>query len=560
MLTPPASNKTFFQQKWLAKSLTRAYHGEQIREGQWTRMFDRRMPAVVPMDYRVLARTDGSDQAAGRGSGIVAPQEQDDDSRGGRKSRRAGPQPKTPYMHMTYHPAERRLDTAIFRALFASSARQARQFVVHGFVKVNGKKVRTLPLRLGHPHTHHTRPRFSLSICHPHTRHVRESPFLCHHTYHNRSQFPFSIRHSHITHVRILLPIRHPTYTTPVHNFPFLCHHTPHPSAVPFLSAVTLPSIRPRHLADPSPQPQMQYPGYLLNPGDMFSVDPERVLFATGARKHDKTSPETRQGVTATDENDLIVDDDAEDLLEDGEAGAEAEAESDAAPEADAAAAEESTEAADEAESDVAEDPRKALRSLLRRAKKIITENQTVLSAKRKQELRAFTSDIKKTLSKVRGTTIDAATPLEDTIEALAETLDSINAKVPGANTTAKVDTTASAATAAPSSSAKSSNPQLQDGREDAYNARKDAELLHAALARAQENPVDVRKPYATPWRPREYMSAFAFIPRYLEVNQKICTAVYLRHPVARPGLAEIPTPFSTETMGLAFNWYLRRR
>jgi ribosomal protein S4 len=44
-------------------------------------------------------------------------------------------------MHMTYFPTERRLDTAVWRALFASSARQARQFVVHGFVKVNGKKV-----------------------------------------------------------------------------------------------------------------------------------------------------------------------------------------------------------------------------------------------------------------------------------------------------------------------------------------------------------------------------------------------------------------------------------
>lgn len=42
---------------------------------------------------------------------------------------------------MTYFPIERRLDTAIFRSLFASSVRQARQFCVHGLVKVNGKKV-----------------------------------------------------------------------------------------------------------------------------------------------------------------------------------------------------------------------------------------------------------------------------------------------------------------------------------------------------------------------------------------------------------------------------------
>jgi hypothetical protein len=55
-------------------------------------------------------------------------------------------------------------------------------------------------------------------------------------------------------------------------------------------------------------------------------------------------------------------------------------------------------------------------------------------------------------------------------------------------------------------------------------------------------------------------MSAFAFIPRYLEVNQNVCSAVYLRHPVARPGLAEVPSPLGAESADLAFNWYLRRR
>jgi ribosomal protein S4 len=81
------------------------------------------------MDHRYLAAFDGSEQAQGRGSGRDAPYPS--------KSL-----PSAPYMQMTYAPMERRLDTAIFRALFASSARQARQFVIHGAVKVNGKKVR----------------------------------------------------------------------------------------------------------------------------------------------------------------------------------------------------------------------------------------------------------------------------------------------------------------------------------------------------------------------------------------------------------------------------------
>jgi ribosomal protein S4 len=107
-------------------------------------MFDRRLPAVVPMDYKLLARTDGSEEAQGRGSGLNIKKKKDDDDR----SERERPPQRTPYMHMTYFPTERRLDTAVWRALFASSARQARQFVVHGSVKVNGKKVVTLLCRL----------------------------------------------------------------------------------------------------------------------------------------------------------------------------------------------------------------------------------------------------------------------------------------------------------------------------------------------------------------------------------------------------------------------------
>lgn len=135
--TPYVQNKTFFQQKWIAKSLTRGYHGEHIKEYQWERMFSRRPLSAVNMDPAYMARHNGSEQAAGRGSGRqTLPGKENDVPRneGNRK------QP-TPYMQMVFAPMERRLDIAIFRALFASSARQARQFVLHGAVTVNGKKV-----------------------------------------------------------------------------------------------------------------------------------------------------------------------------------------------------------------------------------------------------------------------------------------------------------------------------------------------------------------------------------------------------------------------------------
>lgn len=92
-------------------------------------MFSRRIRSVVPMNTLDLAKDDGTAASAGRGSGLQT---------GERESYQTRP---VPYTNMAFAPLERRLDVAIFRALFASSARQARQFVIHGAVTVNGQKV-----------------------------------------------------------------------------------------------------------------------------------------------------------------------------------------------------------------------------------------------------------------------------------------------------------------------------------------------------------------------------------------------------------------------------------
>lgn len=123
------ANRTFFQQKFKAMQDTRKYHGEHLTKRQWMNIFSRSLKSVVPMNTRDLALSDGSEHGAGRGAGLD----------GGAAT--AKKMPPVPYMNQTYAPMERRLDLAIFRAMFASSALQARQFVIHGFVKVNGRKV-----------------------------------------------------------------------------------------------------------------------------------------------------------------------------------------------------------------------------------------------------------------------------------------------------------------------------------------------------------------------------------------------------------------------------------
>ncbi|KAL1855968.1 hypothetical protein Plec18167_000409 [Paecilomyces lecythidis] len=420
---PPTANKTFFQQKWAAKSIARSYHGEQVREGQWERMFSRRLRSVVPMNPSQLAQDDGSQISAGRGSGLEKP---------GRKS--ASSAPRTPFTQMTFAPLERRLDVAIFRAMFASSARQARQFVVHGAVTVNGKK--------------------------------------------------------------------------------------------------------------------MKYPGYLLNPGDLFQVDPERVMFATGAPK-DKY--ERREGRIAKKS-----------------ATAAKEAEEEAAENTkDEEKPEDNKEAKDE-------DPRETLKTLLAQAKTIMSSSKDVLPAKRKQEIRGFQKAVKRVLSRSQSSSV-----LTDNLEAQFSELTSLLRAKTTENAEAKESKSegASATESAKSEKAATAGSDAKPGEQLTEAFRKAAldpealdeestsdlsdvefDVLKRALEQLRDNPIDSTKPYATPWRPRDYMSAFAFIPKYLEVNQNICAAVYLRHPVARPGFSEVPTPFGEGVGTAAFAWYLRRR
>lgn len=65
-----------------------------------------------------------------------------------------------------------------------------------------------------------------------------------------------------------------------------------------------------------------------------------------------------------------------------------------------------------------------------------------------------------------------------------------------------------------------------------------------------------------TPFHLPPYASPFLFIPAYLEPSFATCSAVYVRHPTARPGYSEIPTPYDAdgEIVRAAWEWYTRVR
>ncbi|KAI8369577.1 uncharacterized protein BYT42DRAFT_584968 [Radiomyces spectabilis] len=100
---PRLHEKTLYQQKWISKRETRAYHGDEVTEKQFkAKFFESRLPTVNAAASNV---------------------------------------PHPPVAVLTYAELERRLDFIVFRSNFCPSIYAARQLCVHGKVKLNGKKM-----------------------------------------------------------------------------------------------------------------------------------------------------------------------------------------------------------------------------------------------------------------------------------------------------------------------------------------------------------------------------------------------------------------------------------
>ncbi|KAG6844851.1 hypothetical protein H0H87_003094 [Tephrocybe sp. NHM501043] len=65
-----------------------------------------------------------------------------------------------------------------------------------------------------------------------------------------------------------------------------------------------------------------------------------------------------------------------------------------------------------------------------------------------------------------------------------------------------------------------------------------------------------------TPFNLPHFASPWLFIPAYIEPSFSTCSAIYVRHPTARPGYSEIPTPYDAdgEVVRFAWEWYAERR
>jgi hypothetical protein len=336
----------------------------------------------------------------------------------------------------------------------------------------------------------------------------------------------------------------------------------------------------------------MQYPGYQLNPGDMFQVDMERVLQATGRPKQPQLAEKMEtilqrrlEKLEARDAKQLArrqaLSDEMEAKLQShkedsGEsltaASTPAESEDSGEAEAELADASAKAEAYEASENfDPVKRDRAHVKSLIKYTKSILDNPSGELSVKKKQQLRIFVQEAKRVMSRIGNpaAATDSTSPMAPVTS--KQIMDDFSALLSKLNLEGDQDSGPTEDQGAKSSPGSKESEKVfkelsEESKEKATRMTKGLTLSKAEQARLarllkadEENPVDETKPYMTPWQPRKYMAPFAFIPRYLEVNQNICAGIYLRHPVARRGMAEVPTPFNYETNQLAFNWYLRR-
>jgi hypothetical protein len=112
-----------------------------------------------------------------------------------------------------------------------------------------------------------------------------------------------------------------------------------------------------------------------------------------------------------------------------------------------------------------------------------------------------------------------------------------------------------------PSELTPGTNPSLGDEKSEETTAES-SDGAEASSEQKETKSYKRREQPLTPFHLPPYASPHIFIPAYIEPSFSTCSAVYVRHPTARPGYSEIPTPFDAdgEVVRLAWEWYAKRR
>lgn len=495
---------TLYQQKWTAKAETRAYHGEKLTETQFRNHFDGRLSAVAPLQ-----------SAAARAAA-----------------------PVTPFALQAYACLEKRLDTALFRAMFASSPRQAAQFIRYGKVKVNGVTIKhpgyllkagdvfscdpeRVLQAVGRP-----KPSMKESVelvnrqIRRFNRYIQKCKKFPEQMFRNRQKF--RRRHEWLvqkdkenvaakiaaTNTAILTKVNQDINAlTPSSVLKSLLLNEPY-----FDKNGNLPNLSfGKEVANKSLSVFQLVTGKraILTPAKKAEVEAEAAVETETESKTEKVETEAKT--------------DSAEAAPAAEAAAEvAEADADAIPAAD-------------------ETKVNAVVESYFPAKKTDAEGNTIATSK--SDLPANHADVKKLLLEIikirseqiqkagQASQLDPNKPENYTPKYDPSWVDRLPEEVP------LID--AEAAEADPSSVLPIRLPWLAGG--------------HYGLQEPE-------KPYFTPWAPRPFLAPFTILPHHIEISFETCHAVYMRDPIARPGHSEVISPFSLDMHERAYMFYITRR
>ncbi|CDK29675.1 unnamed protein product [Kuraishia capsulata CBS 1993] len=437
------NQKTLFKEKWSAKNMTRAYHGEHITESKWKALFTPQLDGVAQLDASL-------------------------------KGDRLKP---TPMMLQTYAVLERRLEYAVFRAMFASSVRQARQFIIQKAVKVNGVTIR-------HP------------------------------SYQLKPNDVFSVDPE-----KVLQAVGR---TKPSFK---KAHQVDQTQIVKWNNFVKEAKANPRQvwerLQKKRQDAQRSGPSTKFGNDQVFSNE---VILAKIEKINENNLKEMRAKQKAVDKFSVL-----EDIVK-------------------------AVQKSETIESAIFEPQFGNLKNKCYQVYDYLGEKHELFnkdSVSVKDTVSAFlnvkpedrNADELKKFKKVKQLLSEISLDYQELI------------RVSFKNKEISKD-----------SKDVSYNPNWADNLEFHPNIAKFSEIEDESSVKValpwqkgvfgRQNP---NKSYFTPWEPRPFLAPFAVLPHHLEISFKTCHAVYLRHPVARPGHSEVISPYSVETHERAYMYYVRK-
>ncbi|KAG6883116.1 hypothetical protein C0993_007766 [Termitomyces sp. T159_Od127] len=136
-ITFKSASSTLFQQRWRSKAVVRAYHGDFIKEKVFKRWF---LPETLP-DVRPKRKVLGDDKASLEEFALRKKKEK-------ALAEEEAIKGMAPVGSLMFSEVERRLDIFLFRCCFVHSVYEARRLIIHGNVKLNGKKHQNANTRL----------------------------------------------------------------------------------------------------------------------------------------------------------------------------------------------------------------------------------------------------------------------------------------------------------------------------------------------------------------------------------------------------------------------------